>query len=216
MSSLSANDLPLHWEDVLACFGVQPVTAQPAFHQLAERYAEPWRHYHTLDHIASMIDDLQKAAGAVSVPDMHSLVLAAYFHDVVYDPRAADNEERSADYADTALRPLGVPASTSTAVHALILKTQRHVTEPDDVAGQLFLDADLAILGASALEYDRYAGQIRQEYSWVPEPAYQAGRRAVLNQFLARPQIFRTAPFRERESVARRNLDCEISRLSPK
>jgi predicted metal-dependent HD superfamily phosphohydrolase len=207
-------DLLPHWQSLLVCFNVGPDMARQAFDQLADRYAEPWRHYHTLEHIASMIDELEKAASAVAIPNMHPLLFAAYFHDIIYDPRAADNEERSADHADTALSLLGVPASTIAAVRAPILKTKRHVTEPDDVAGQLFLDADLAILGASASEYDRYAAQIRQEYAWVPEPAYRAGRRKVLEGFLARPQLFCTAPFRERESVARQNLACEIINLT--
>jgi predicted metal-dependent HD superfamily phosphohydrolase len=209
-------DLWRHWQDLLAGFGVEPAAAHEAFDQLAARYAEPWRHYHTLDHIASMVDDLHKASGVVSAADMQALLFATYFHDVVYNPRAADNEERSADCADEVLSQLGVPTAIRAVVRALILKTKGHVTEPDDFPGQLFLDADLAILGASASEYDRYAAQIRQEYSWVPEPAYRPGRRAILSELLARPLMFCTAPFRDREATARQNLAREIAGLSPK
>jgi len=207
-------DLWRHWQDLLAGFGVGPAAAREAFEQIANRYAEPWRHYHTLEHVASMLDELTKATAAVSVPDTHALFFAAYFHDVVYDPHATDNEERSADYADKVLSQLGVPSSTRAVVRALVLKTKHHLTEADDVAGQLFLDADLAILGVSASEYDRYAAQIRQEYSWVPELAYRAGRQAILSELLARPQIFGTAPFRDREAAARQNLAREIANLT--
>ena len=42
--------------------------------------------------------------------DFPALFLAACLHDVVYDPRAGDNEERSATYAEQQLGALGVPS----------------------------------------------------------------------------------------------------------
>jgi predicted metal-dependent HD superfamily phosphohydrolase len=210
------TDLLSRWHDLFDSFDVPPEAARATFDQLATRYAEPWRHYHTLEHIASMIGDLDRAAAAVSVPDLQALLFAAFFHDVVYNPHATDNEERSADHADTVLSQLGVPAPTRAVMRDLILKTKRHLTESNDLASQLFLDADLAILGADASAYDRYAAQIRQEDAWVPEADYQAGRRAVLGAFLAQPQIFWTTPFRDRETAARQNLAREIAGLAPK
>ena len=41
-----------------------------------------------------------------------ALFLAACLHDVVYDARAGDNEERSVAYAEHRLGTLGVPPST--------------------------------------------------------------------------------------------------------
>jgi predicted metal-dependent HD superfamily phosphohydrolase len=49
---------------------------------------------------------------------------------------------------------------------------------------------------------------VRDEYSWVPEFLFKRERRKILEEFLARPVIFNTKPFRERyEAQARVNLE---------
>ena len=117
----------------------------PAFADLVARYGEPSRHYHTLDHIRAVLGHVDALW-----PDAPlALELAAWLHDVVYDSRAADNEERSADYARALLPALGVAESTIDETARLILLTRSHEAGPGDRAGQTLLDADLAILSAS-------------------------------------------------------------------
>ena len=62
-------------------------------------------------------------------------------------------------------------------------------TEESNTDCHILLDADLAILGAPALDYDSYAQAIRQEYRWVPEASYRTGRRQVLQAFLQRKRV---------------------------
>jgi predicted metal-dependent HD superfamily phosphohydrolase len=132
----------------------------------------------------------------------------------VYDPHAHDNEERSADHARAVLRPLGVPDPVVDEAARLIRLTQGHYTGPDDTAGHVLLDADLAVLGADGPAYDAYARAIRREYAWVPEGAYREGRRRVLEGFLRRPRLYATeAMFASREGPARANLRREIASL---
>jgi predicted metal-dependent HD superfamily phosphohydrolase len=91
-------------------------------------------------------------------------------------------------------------------VEALILAT-RHTERPTTRDAALLVDADLAILGQPPDVFDVYDGQIRAEYSWVPESEYVAGREAVLRRFLDRDSIFTTEVFRARyETQARENL----------
>jgi predicted metal-dependent HD superfamily phosphohydrolase len=177
---------------------------------LAERYAEPARHYHTLDHVRAVLDVLA-AGGAVTAP----LHFAAWYHDAVYNPRAGDNEERSAALARGALEPLGVRAAAGEETARLILLTKTHQTDAADAAGRLLVDADLAVLGADEADYDCYARAIRQEYAWVDKAAYRAGRRRVLQGFLGRPRLYHTpALFDRLEAAARRNLRRELARLA--
>ena len=78
----------------------------------------------------------------------------------------------------------------------------------------LFLDMDLAILGAEADVFDAYEEAVRREYGWVEEPMWRAGRAAVLTNFLARPHIYHTAEFRQRfEPRARQNLKRALAAL---
>jgi predicted metal-dependent HD superfamily phosphohydrolase len=79
----------------------------------------------------------------------------------------------------------------------------------------VLLDADLAILAATEAEYSRYAQAIRHEYAWLPENEYRAGRRGLLERFLALDRIYRTEKmFQAGEEQARRNMRKEIEGLS--
>ncbi|MGI8810233.1 MAG: hypothetical protein ACR2KK_20785 [Acidimicrobiales bacterium] len=82
------------------------------------------------------------------------------------------------------------------------------------IVGALF-DADLAILGAMAVEYDRCALAIREEHAHVPDESYLARRLALLEQFLSLPRPLRTGEMNARlDASTRVNLRREIDRLS--
>src|SRR5205823_690987 len=135
--------------------------------------------------------------------------LAAWLHDVIYDSKASDNEERSARYAERLCKELSIPEGTL--VSSLISKTKAH-DAGEDTDAQVLIDADLAILGASEPVYGDYAEKIWREYSWVPEAEYRQGRRRVLESFLSRPKIYHFLG--HLEESARRNLADEIARLA--
>jgi predicted metal-dependent HD superfamily phosphohydrolase len=198
------------WQDLLTSLGVPVPLAEETFADLARHYSHPARHYHDLQHIRNVLDTI---AFIQAVADA-SVSLAGWLHDVVYDPRAHDNEERSAEYARHLLRSLGCPEALTWETARLILLTRRHDPDPEDEAGKILVDADLAVLGAEPEEYDRYAEAIRAEYAWVPEGEYRARRSSVLEGFLARPRIFHTeAMFARCEERARENLRRELERL---
>ena len=156
--------------------------------------------------VASKLSDTAKDMGAVQ--------LAIWFHDAVYDPRAKDNEERSAQLAVDWLRPVGIPEKLFQHVAQMIQVTAHtDVAEVDDDTAVL-LDADLAILSAEKRRYLRYAADIRREYAWVDDTTYRNGRIQVLEKFLSRPRIFRTARlYAVAEQQARQNLILEIEQL---
>src|SRR2546421_12701808 len=95
------------WARLLAGYGVAPADAYPVFDRLVAAHSEPHRFYHTLEHLNEMFQVAGKLADAAADPA--AVHLAIWFHDSVYDPRATDNEERSAGLAVELSRPLGVP-----------------------------------------------------------------------------------------------------------
>lgn len=194
------------WVRLLGEFDVPVADAYPPFDRLVAAYSEPHRHYHTLEHLGEMF----RVVGRLPVTDRPAVQLAVWYHDAVYDPKATDNEERSSDWAERDLKAWGVPQWA--AVQGLILATKHTAAEPDTPDASAFLDADLAILGSAEVRYQRYAADIRREYDWVPDNAYRAGRRAVLEGFLTRERIYRTDTMREEgEAAARRNLTAELA-----
>lgn len=165
------------------------------------RLGERHRHYHTLSHVAHMLANLPEADAA------RELIAAIWLHDIVYDPRAADNEERSAEQA---LRDLAGTDIDGALVAALIMGTRRH--EPGSDMQNLLNDLDLGIFGAPRAAYARYRDRIRREYGFVPEHVYRPNRALVLERYDA-TRIFRTPAFAAREAAAHANLRWEIAAL---
>jgi len=198
------------WSDLWQRLGARSLPA-PVFDELVQAYRQPHRAYHTLDHIQDCLNQFDAARQLAEHP--HEVEFALWCHDVVYDPRASDNEAQSAAWATRVLRAAGVGDEVIARVTALILATQHH-TLPDDPDAALMIDIDLSILGRPVAEFDRYEAAIRREYEWVPEPAYRQARLQVLERFTARPVIYLTAFFQERyEAQARFNLIRSIQQL---
>jgi predicted metal-dependent HD superfamily phosphohydrolase len=178
---------------------------------LLSAYGHPDRHYHNLQHIADCLSDLDGVHDLARQPE--AVELAIWYHDVVYDTHATNNEEQSAGFAATALGVAGMPRPLIDSVSGLILAT-RHTLAPRSQDEALLMDIDLAILGSPDDEFDRYERAIRQEYAWVSEPLFQTKRAAILRGFLARPALYHTPVFRERlERPARANLARSLARL---
>ena len=58
--------------------------------ELSALYSAPSRHYHGMDHIRALLDLARQYR--VEMADPEAVEAAIWFHDVVYDSRAKDNE----------------------------------------------------------------------------------------------------------------------------
>lgn len=200
------------WQHLLINFSVRSAVAEAVYAEIVQHYGEDGRYYHTLTHIEAVLD-----TAAQLQPLAHNypaIQLAAWFHDIIYDTRAVDNEAQSAAYAESVLARLAVLPKTIRKVGEMILATADHTNPTQDPDTYILLDADLAVLGRDETAFSQYCQDIRREYEWVPEPAYRSGRIEVLKHFLERPRIYHTPLLYERlESKARENLAGEIGRL---
>jgi len=182
---------------------------------LLRRWNEPHRRYHDVVHLTAVLAVVDAAQSHADRPDL--VRLAAWCHDAVYDPRAGGdaNERASAELAAGLLQGMGVPAESVSEVVRLVLLTVGHRPGPEDRNAALLCDADLAVLASPAPDYDRYAAAIRAEYAHVPDPAFRAGRAAVLRGLLALPALFHTPDLaRSGERPARDNLRRELAGLN--
>ena len=191
--------------------GGSPQAARVA-QDLLDRYREPHRAYHDERHLSEVLHALD----LLDVPGEPGPVRwAACWHDAVYEPRAADNEELSAALAAQALPRLGAAPAPVAEVVRLVRLTATHAPRPGDDAGALLCDADLAVLAAAPERYAGYAAGVRAEYAHLDDGAFRAGRAALLRTFLGRQRLYATASGRRRwEDAARRNLAAELRRLS--
>ncbi|MET9977156.1 hypothetical protein ACFYOI_19625 [Streptomyces microflavus] len=206
--------LPDRWRDTLlaARSGAPGPDPLPYAENLLVRWAEPQRRYHTTAHLTAVLDRIDTLAGYAA--DVHAVRLAAWFHDAVYRPDRTENEERSAALAERALPEAGVGEAVTAEVARLVRLTVTHDPAEGDGNGEVLCDADLAVLAGGPDAYAAYAAQVREEYGFVPDEAFRAGRAAVLRQLLALPRLFRT-PYgaAEWEARARHNLATELELL---
>lgn len=170
--------------------------------ELINRWSEPQRHYHTVDHLAFCLERVETEP---------VVALAAWGHDAVYDPTAADNEERSAVLIGDLLTECGLPAATVSEVQRLVRLTAGHSVAPGDHHGALLADADLAILAAPWPDYVHYVAAVRAEYAHVPDDLWRIGRSTVLQSLLALPTLYHHTP--TLELLARTNLTRELDSL---
>jgi predicted metal-dependent HD superfamily phosphohydrolase len=185
----------------------------------------------------------QSASGVV--PDDDVIFLAAFFHDLVYDSTKGDNEERSAAAFVEFAQAATLPADVSDAVRRITLATKKHLewkqehvaalfAAADSAAAaeqqkrriaqevlntQVFLDIDLAILGADAERYAEYSAEIRQEWRHIRDEDFCKGRLGFLAGMQARDAVdlFHTdAVKRLRAPRVAANIAWEVGMLKAK
>ena len=171
---------------------------------LLERYEQPHRKYHTSVHLSEMLTALKTLYKRHHTATPRAVLLAAWFHDAVYEANPGEDEAASADLARTTLTPLASTGSLTnrevTAIAHLIELTASHQLADgieEYTSGALtradaafFLDADLAILAADSPRYTRYVAGVRAEYAHYAPDAFTRGRAAILQGFLNRTAIY--------------------------
>jgi predicted metal-dependent HD superfamily phosphohydrolase len=202
-------ELATQWRELAQSVGWQHEGRE--WNELSTRYAEPHRAYHNIQHIAHCLREL--AAVRPHFGELPEVALAVWFHDIVYNPKAQDNEEQSVGLFRQLARPGGLPPRLVEEVSELIMAT-RHNTAPPSLATQVMLDVDLSIFGQAPVAFDAYEEQIRREYEWMSFPKYVRGRSLILQKFLHRSHIYETEHFRQRyEDQARANLKRSLEQL---
>ena len=182
-------------------------TSQTEWAAVVAAWSEPHRRYHDLAHLAAVLGLVGELAPAAAEPD--AVRLAAWYHDVVYDPRRDDNEQASAARAWAGLRGL-VPEERITEVERLVRLTASHDPAPGDANGAVLCDADLAVLAGPPEAYAAYASAVREEYGHLSDDEFTAGRIAVLEHLLALPTLFRTPAAQPWTQTARANMGAEL------
>ena len=203
------------------------LTAQVA--ELGENLLQAWEHphraYHHSGHLSQMLADLDRLYAAYpqgSTP--LAPVLAAWFHDAVYEGAPGEDERRSEQLAGASLEPLVAADLLSgeelQMVRLLVRATATHeLPESAELpAGyavtdiEFFLDADMAILAVEPARYHRYLRGVRSEYSHFDDEAFYTGRTTFLRSILERERIFLSEQGLQLwEEPARANLQAELT-----
>jgi len=188
--------------------------ADDLFDEVACHYAEPHRRYHTTDHVSHCLTQFDAARPHMADPD--AVELAVWYHDVIYDVGAADNEARSASLfevrADGAIAPERIAV-----VHDLIMVTVHTKVAPTSSDQAYMVDIDLSSFGLPWSRFLSDSVAVRDEFPHMPDQEFYPKQRNFLTSLLAREHFCYTAFFRARhERRARSNIERYLRDLQSK
>jgi predicted metal-dependent HD superfamily phosphohydrolase len=203
------------WPALANNLGISGDVSSRILCNIQAKYSEPWRFYHDHTHIEELLTLSEKHRDAIT--DMNFVNLCIIFHDIEYyvDERAPQNEKLSAELFMDVMGDK-VEKELAVKVVSAIEATKSHsVAGSTDGDLQLFMDFDMAILGAPRSKYALYAQNIRKEYGAVEKSRYCVGRSGFFRNYLANTSaIYATTLFRDcYEQPARDNIAWECSVL---
>ena len=178
-------------------------SAPGVFKRVCDHYQEPHRHYHTPEHILHCLQQFDEVKSRLQNPD--AVELAIWFHDVIYQPKAKDNELRSAQLFEQ-LSKGELDAEIREQVYQLIMVTV-HPSEPMTGDQQYMVDIDLSSFGLPRQRFDRDSRSVRDEFNHMSDADYYLSQQRFLQSLLNREYFFFTPEFRGRkEASARENI----------
>jgi predicted metal-dependent HD superfamily phosphohydrolase len=144
-----------------------------------KEWDKDWRYYHDKFHLFKLIDDINW----LQIPDKSKniLYLVALFHDIVYDTKKFDNEEKSAEYFLSVL-PEGFSISVSNSVYSCIIETKTH--KPTSRLSKIFCELDMSIIKSKYEDLLKWENGIWLEYSHYGKDNYKKGRIGFLKSLL--------------------------------
>ncbi len=190
--------------------GGSEAEADAVFREVHDYYSESGRHYHTPKHIEHCLVQFDQAASEMD--DADAVELAIWFHDLVFDVSAQDNELMSArrfvELADDSM-----DEGFKIRVYDLIMATAApRVPKSNDQ--EFMLDIDLSSFGLPWEEMLRDSIAVRKESSRLSDEEFFPGQRAFLESLVSREHFYFTDFFRSRiEETARENIERYLQNL---
>jgi predicted metal-dependent HD superfamily phosphohydrolase len=129
--------------------------------EVLQLWQEPHRGFHTLDHLWDILEQIAELDNTTPKKHRDMLVLAAIFHDAIYQPGRHDNELRSADLFLEAAPP--PPHSNAVKdIVLMILETRDHC--PSFPLSATFSAMDTDILHRPYTDLLKWEAGIAYEY----------------------------------------------------
>jgi predicted metal-dependent HD superfamily phosphohydrolase len=156
-------------------FILETHVSSTAIQQLQFLWNEKHRHYHNITHLQQIITDIQNnlAFSDLSLVEKHTLLLAAFFHDSIYDPKKKDNEDRSIKFFKQSY--IGKDAIMVEKVSKLIDIT-KYRKRPTEKLQRILWDADNAGFKKGFDHLLIVENNIRKEYPLTSNISYREGR----------------------------------------
>lgn len=186
------------------------VPGDDVYREVKNHYSRPERHYHTPKHIEHCLTQFDLVADRLDNPD--AVEIAIWFHDLVFEANADDNELQSARrFVELAKESMDDEFKTT--VYDLIMATAppRMAKTTDQ---KFVLDIDLSSFGLPWEDMLRDSIAVRQESPQLSDAEFFSGQRAFLESLVKREHFYFTEYFRSRiEETARNNINRYLENL---
>lgn len=183
--------------------GCAGADADNVWQKLCSHYQEPHRHYHTLEHIAHCLSELDLARDHIA--EFSATEMAIWFHDIIYHYGARDNEILSVAYFKELAEP-DMSADFIDRVSEFIIATQ-HCGAAKDSAIAYMVDIDLSGFGLPWEEYLADSNALRYEAGEVSDEQYYQGKLRFLTELQRWPNLYQSPFFKMRlETAAQSNI----------
>lgn len=175
-------------ELLLKRFDLSTAEAAVKTANVMEKWQEPHRYFHTLEHLDYILSSIENLKDINQWDEfwVDSLTIAAYYHDIVYDPRSKFNEEQSAAFF---MEHLGYIKGDEVerivrTVYSIIIESDIS-KKPLTGISQAFRKLDTySIYDASLVELIVYEDKIFKEYQFYSYDKYKEGRIKLLQELL--------------------------------
>ena len=155
---------------------IKPFITERVFKELQYFWTQKTRFYHNINHLIQILQDIEKNIWFKELYPFEKrvLLLAAFFHDAIYDPKKKNNEDESIKYFKESFI-LHNDYYTREKVIGLIEVT-KYRKRPFSKLAQIFWDADNAGFKKGYDIIFKNEKLIRKEFSFVPDKEYKENR----------------------------------------
>jgi predicted metal-dependent HD superfamily phosphohydrolase len=199
------------WSLIADTFDIDEELSREWLQQVIHRYSEPHRFYHTLDHIDEMCHTLNLFRRYMEDDKFSELLIAAIFHDFIYEAGSKSNETLSAAAARTFCGVFHGDGPNADDVAGMIMETVHHDPDPRNFRACALVDADLLRFASERSSYHDYC--IRQEFIAVDTFLYLSGRITFLTEFQKRKPFFYTDELEINTAAALANIQSQLDGL---
>jgi len=182
------------------------------YYQTLELYYTNKRFYHTLNHIKILLDSLHDFH--ITEVEKIKLELAIWFHDIIYNSKAKNNEEESINEFTKFAIYVGLNFDLNLEINDIIFAT-RHKDTAQTRLQKIMCDVDLKEFAFD--NYIKNSNNIKKEFSHLTDKEWIKGRSDFLKTFINKEFIYYTDEYRDAlEDTARINLKKELDYINIK
>ena len=143
--------------------------------QLPYRWNEKHRYYHNTNHLVQILQDIENdfQFKSLNIYEKHALLLAAFYHDAVYNPKKEDNEDQSIKLFIASFQGKDIKMIDKV---CNLIEVTKHRKRPFKKLEKIMWDADNAGFKRGYDHLMRTEKLIQKEYSYLPKEKFREGK----------------------------------------